>query len=223
MSNLFTKKVLDENNRFGLFSKSSALKGEVLYVSPALLMPISRFLNTELEKHLLFASDPAVALLPIGLSGIMRQVETNYNLEICWHHFKIDTGTAVSSRDLCLNMPDILDGGKKSKNDATKAPFVELFLEYRANKNIAIGEELTVSSNLGKQHIIPTSSLVTDEAYPSSPLVSFSSLFINSPFTDSHRADMLQFLMSLSQEDIVNTVIDKAHSNLPFNHHNIEL
>lgn len=117
----------------GLFANKSFKKGELVYVSPVLLIPKSEVILSSNDSVLLnyvFAStSPSsdIALLPLGLSAIANhQSALLANLRYDWFNI---TQTEIES----LSIEKLL-----------ASPFAPLDLAYYAIRDIDIHEELTI-------------------------------------------------------------------------------
>ena len=135
----------------GIFAERRFTVGEIVTVSPAVVLP--RFSVAELGEESLLQNycvaeeRSSVCLLPIGLAGVINHAE-HANVAMEWHEWGTagsgaaaagagaGAGAAAGSKlkqQLALNATELLE-----------KPFTELYLGYRALRNISAGEEITV-------------------------------------------------------------------------------
>jgi hypothetical protein len=120
----------------GVFAERRFKEGEIVTISPALAMP--RFSIAELgessllQNYCITEDRSAVCLLPIGAAGMINHHE-NPNAIMEWYEWP-SLATGKIKEQLALNMTEILS-----------KPYTELYLGYRALRNISQGEELTIN------------------------------------------------------------------------------
>jgi hypothetical protein len=113
----------------GVYSKASYDEGDVVYISPVLVLPkqqVRKYEDTNVLTNYIISEDGSdVALLPIGLTGILNHGGTESNVRMEWY-----TGEGDVSR---LDM---------SPEDLEALPFAPLDIRYVATRPISRGEEL---------------------------------------------------------------------------------
>lgn len=128
----------------GGFATKAFAKGDIVTVSPVLLLPkhvLSRSdVDSLLINYVYTSEDTDVALLPIALASMFNNGGADANLEIGWYNWDSKVcgpiGEDVKSTDL---------------EDIEKAEFASFDFCYRAIRDIAVGEELT--TNYGENWI----------------------------------------------------------------------
>ncbi len=122
----------------GAFATKAFLKGDIVTVSPVLLLPKHALSRQDVDSLLInyvySAEDTDVALLPIAMAAMFNNGGATANLEIGWYNWdsKIcgPIGEDVKSTDL---------------EDIERAQFASFDFCYRATRDIASGEELTTN------------------------------------------------------------------------------
>jgi hypothetical protein len=120
----------------GLFAKRSFKAGEVVSISPVLVLDLDRvvdsFLESVLVNYCVTKQGAKVALLPITLMAMANHAIKEYaNMKIEWFDWG-DVDDSISSR-LDLPIEAILE-----------MKFAPLDIKYVATKDIHVGDELTI-------------------------------------------------------------------------------
>ena len=122
----------------GLFARKDFKKGEIVSISPVLLLPFDEVLDTAesslLVNYVISKPRAKVALLPVALPVMANhEISGIANMEISWFAWH---GRSIKR---LLDMPiDAL----------MAAPFAQLDLQYVATRDIAAGEELSIDYGL---------------------------------------------------------------------------
>lgn len=122
----------------GVFANRSFKSGEIVAISPVFILPKhllqSSKSNTVMLNYGLSTSDSDVCLVPIGRISMINNGKDSANVDIVWYDW--ETRTAGGT-------PTILS---EHTIDALEAfPYTRLDLAYRASRDIAKGEELTIN------------------------------------------------------------------------------
>jgi hypothetical protein len=121
----------------GLFAVRSFSTGEVVSISPVLVMGkhiLSRSdANSVLVNYALSVNGSDVSLIPFGRAGMANHGGSSANLRVEWY----DWPSRRSG-----GMPLILS--EKTIEELESAPFAPLDVSYRALRDISEGEELTI-------------------------------------------------------------------------------
>lgn len=116
----------------GLFSKKAYKKGDIVMLSPVLILP-KQDVELTIDSSLLInycitSNNSDVALLPISVGGMINHGGKTSNVEIMWH-LESDTESYLS----------------QSPKNLSKLNYAPLSIKYVAKKPILIGEEITVN------------------------------------------------------------------------------
>lgn len=122
----------------GLFTKTFVKKGDIVTVTPLMVLPRHKVEkqnpNSVLINYCISRNDSDVALLPVGLAGMINhnnRVNGDVaNLRMEWHSWDSPGGRAKTRWH-----PDELEA----------SPFPPLYMKYVAERDIYAGEELTIS------------------------------------------------------------------------------
>jgi SET domain len=118
----------------GLFAMKNFKAGEVVTISPTMVMPkeqverMSRETDSIFQNYCIASPDvSSIVLFPFGLSGIANHARANKaNMEMEWHWW--------SENEMLMNA---------SAEDLSRAAFAQLDIAFRAKVDILEGTELT--------------------------------------------------------------------------------
>lgn len=120
----------------GLYSKKAYKKGDIVMLSPVLILPKQDIIDLTIDSSLLInycitSNNSDIALLPISVGGLINHGGKKSNVDVMWH-LESDTKTYLSESPIKLS----------------KLNFAPLSIKYVANRPILIGEEITVNYGL---------------------------------------------------------------------------
>jgi hypothetical protein len=125
----------------GLFASRNFMKGEIVSISPVLLLPkdevaeLGGHSDSVLQNYCIASPDSSVVLLPLGLGALANHAmagTANMELEVFWWEF--------------FHPNDDIDKMRKLKStlvELSQEKFAQLDIAYRATRNIHEGEEVT--------------------------------------------------------------------------------
>lgn len=123
----------------GLFAKKDFLTGDIVSISPVLLLPKNAVQSasneTVLINYCLADKSSDVALLPIGYPALANHGGQSSNLTLEWYSW-----TGEESKNQCIM--------NLSEDEVILLRHVNLDMSYRASKNISAGDELTFDYGL---------------------------------------------------------------------------
>eukprot|EP01041_Mallomonas_annulata_P004474 gene4474-8909_t len=132
-----TNVIIDESTQpiagNGIFAKKDFKKGEIVSISPVLILPKHDVAKDEgvLLNYCISIEGSDVALLPVGLGALANHGGSSANLEMTWYAWSDEEGFATKFKQ----SPEIL----------FTSQFAQLDLAYRATRDISAGEELYIS------------------------------------------------------------------------------
>jgi hypothetical protein len=125
----------------GLFASRNFVKGEMVSISPVLLLPkdevaeLASYSDSVLQNYCIASSDSNIVLLPLGLGALANHAmagTANVKLEIFWWE--------------SLHPNDDIDKMRKLNStlvELSQEKFAQLDIAYRATRDIHEGEEVT--------------------------------------------------------------------------------
>jgi hypothetical protein len=118
----------------GVFAKKKFSAGEILSVSPVLIHSVHEAKQTSGDRsvfinYILAAPGSDVGLIPIGIVGVCNNGKKSANTEMEWFNWPGQNATSAAD----LNPHELL-----------RASSAQLYLAYRANRDINEGEEVTI-------------------------------------------------------------------------------
>mmetsp|Transcript_6974 Transcript_6974/g.13328 ORF Transcript_6974/g.13328 Transcript_6974/m.13328 type:complete len:473 (+) Transcript_6974:61-1479(+) len=138
LSNVYVDESTISQAHDGLFTKNTVKKGDIVTISPMMVLPRHKVEkqndNSLLINYCISRNDSDVALLPVGLAGMINHNNGDYgdvaNLHMEWHSWDSPSGKTKV---------------KWETKPLEAAEFPPLYVKYVADRDIYAGEELTIS------------------------------------------------------------------------------
>lgn len=138
LSNVYVAESEISQANQGLFTKNSVKKGEIVTISPMMVLPRHKVEkqndNSLLINYCISRNDSDVALLPVGLAGMINHNNGDNgdqaNLHMEWHSWDSPGGRSKVKWEV---------------KPLEAAEFPPLYIKYIADRDIMAGEELTIS------------------------------------------------------------------------------
>lgn len=212
LSNVYTSESTIPLAGRGLFTKANVLTGQIITISPVLFLPKKRYLRSDLAKYLVSESDEELAVLPIGSGAIINHGGVGSNAVFCWYNIK--------SKKACVDRPDFLHGGEKTKNDLIKSSTADYYIAYVASRAITADDEITLNygksfnSNGLNEHLLRGGTEFEASASPIEVIGLFGDDFKNAAYKDTFREDALRALAGIDAAEISAAFNKKAKREL---------
>eukprot|EP00602_Paraphysomonas_sp_CaronLab_P005770 CAMPEP_0185033988 /NCGR_PEP_ID=MMETSP1103-20130426/23456_1 /TAXON_ID=36769 /ORGANISM="Paraphysomonas bandaiensis, Strain Caron Lab Isolate" /LENGTH=428 /DNA_ID=CAMNT_0027570461 /DNA_START=21 /DNA_END=1304 /DNA_ORIENTATION=- len=121
----------------GVFARKAFKKGEIVSISPALVLPRHSVVKANdhsvLINYCICSPGSDAAIMPIGLAGMFNHGGSRANLEMAWYEWS-DPSTSSEESRLTWDIARL-----------EKLPYAPLDIKYVASRDIAVGEELLIS------------------------------------------------------------------------------
>eukprot|EP00607_Mallomonas_marina_P010437 CAMPEP_0182425022 /NCGR_PEP_ID=MMETSP1167-20130531/11355_1 /TAXON_ID=2988 /ORGANISM="Mallomonas Sp, Strain CCMP3275" /LENGTH=429 /DNA_ID=CAMNT_0024605323 /DNA_START=223 /DNA_END=1512 /DNA_ORIENTATION=- len=123
----------------GIFASRSFKKDDIVSISPVLVLPRHAVAADEgvLLNYVIGSPASDVALAPIGLAALSNHGGSDANMRVSWYVWDQDQDQAQDQNTFAQRL-------KLSPEILVKKEVAQLDIAYRASRDIAAGEELTI-------------------------------------------------------------------------------